>query len=186
MPTASRLVHRLRTPVGYSRQEDEQTWTQAHSRSHYSQTGQTRTSRDHRRGARNARHQVDTARLTPVEDFRFPWSVFALISLMVKTYAGVKLRAVLEDLPPHIRSASYEIVVIGHQPWFLAPSVPVLSFLDGPTGELLRGRKVVSVITCREHWKRGFRIFEEMVSARGGTVVDSLVVRDPAPRWSTR
>ena len=46
--------------------------------------------------------------------------------------------------------------------------------------ELVRDRKVVSVITCRGLWKRGYRIFEKKIAAGGGRIVDSLVLRDPA------
>lgn len=148
---------------------------------YYSQTGQTeRVLEIVSDELRRARHQVEMVRLNPVEDFRFPWSPFALLGLMIRTYAGAKLSVALEELPSHIRTGRYDLAVIGYQPWFLTPSVPVRSFLDGPAGELLRGRHVVSVITCRSLWKRAYRTFAQKVEDRGATVVDSLVVEDPA------
>ncbi len=148
---------------------------------YYSQTGQTRrvlevVSDELRR----AQHEVVMVRFNPVQDFRFPWSPFALLGLMVRTYAGAKLSVELEELPPQVTSGRYDLIVIGYQPWFLSPSVPVRTFLEGPGAELLRNRPVVSVITCRKLWKRSYRLFEQKVRARGATVIDSLVVEDPA------
>jgi len=150
---------------------------------YYSQTGQTeRVLRIVADALRAAPHEVEMRRLNPVKDFRFPWSPLALLGLMVRTYAGAKLSVELEALPPEVLTGRYDLVIIGHQPWFLTPSVPVNAFLDGPASALLRDHKVVSVITCRKLWKRGYRIFERKVRARGAEVVDSLVVEDPAPQ----
>ena len=150
---------------------------------YYSHTGQTeRVLRVIADALRAAPHEVDMRRLNPVKDFRFPWSPLALVGLMVRTYAGAKLSVELEALPPEVLAGPYDLVIIGHQPWFLTPSVPVNAFLDGPASALLRDHKVVSVITTRKQWKRSYRVFEQKVRARGAEVVDSFVIDDPAPQ----
>lgn len=43
---------------------------------------------------------------------------------------------------------------------------------------ILQGKKVISVITCRGMWRRGYKIFERKVRAKGGKVISNLVVED--------
>lgn len=148
---------------------------------YYSHTGQTRRVLEAVRDELlKSQHRVDMVPLEPVEDFRFPWSPLALLGLCLRTYAGRDLSVALKDLPQRVRDEPYEIVLVGYQPWFLTPSVPVRSFLSCAMGELLRGRQVVSVITTREQWKATYRVFEQKVASLGGRVVDNLVVKDPS------
>jgi hypothetical protein len=148
---------------------------------YYSQTGQTKMVLEVVRDELvKAQHRVDMVRLEPLEDFRFPWSPLALLGLCLKTYAGANLSVALKDLPQDVVREPYDLVLVGYQPWFLTPSVPVRSFLDCAMSELLRGRNVVSVITARALWRRSYRVFAAKVASRGGRVVDSLVVQDPS------
>lgn len=146
---------------------------------YYSQTRQTESALQAIADACRADgHSVDMARITPLTEFPFPWKRSVLLKLALKTYTGRDLTVPLHPLPPDVTSGTYDLVIIGHQPWFLIPSAPVNSFLDSDASRILAGRKVVSVITCRQHYRLSLRVFERKVRARGGTVVDSFVLTD--------
>lgn len=146
---------------------------------YYSSTGQT-----HRileivaQVLREDGHSVEMVRISPVKDFEFPWKVRTFLKIGLKTYLGMKVTVDLEELPILQDAKAYDCIIFGHQPWFLAPSVPVNSFLDSGMSAVLQGKKVISVITCRGMWRRGYKIFERKVHARGGRVVLNFVIED--------
>ena len=146
---------------------------------YYSSTGQTHGALEIvAQVLREDGHVVEMARIRPVTDFEFPWKLTTFLRTGLKTYLGMKVSVDLQELPILRDAEAYDYIILGHQPWFLAPSVPVNSFLDGGMSAVLQGKKIISVVTCRGMWKRGYRIFERKVHARGGRVVLNFVIED--------
>lgn len=119
-------------------------------------------------------HTVDMRRITPVEDWKLPLDRFTFFWNWTKVWVGMNLNQPLQ--PMDLKNEDYDYVVLGFQPWNLAPSIPVNSFLDSPMSQVLRGKKVVGIVTCRTRWERSFKIAKEKVERAGGEMVDGLVI----------
>ncbi len=59
------------------------------------------------------------------------------------TYLGMKVTAVLPELLILRDAKTYDYFLVGHQSWFLAPSVPANSFLDGDMSAVLFGKQLL-------------------------------------------
>lgn len=88
--------------------------------------------------------------IEPVTPFPFPWTSDAFYQAFPECRQGI---------PCEIKSMDYsdvgdaDLVVIGLQPWFLSPSIPVSSFLQHPAAmEYLNGKKVITVVGTRNMW----------------------------------
>jgi hypothetical protein len=99
------------------------------------------------------------------------------LRLCFRTYSGRDLTVDLKALPAPRQIEESDLLIFGHQPWFLTMSQPLLFKSD--VSQSLRNKKVVSVITTRETWKRTYNIFEQKVRGLGGEVIQSLAYGDP-------
>jgi len=88
--------------------------------------------------------------IVPVEPFPFPWTSESFYQAFPECRQGIPCK--LEDMDySDVRDA--DLVVIGLQPWFLSPSIPVASFLQQPDAiEYLNGRMIVTVVGSRNMW----------------------------------
>ena len=59
----------------------------------------------------------------------------------------------MEDLYNPILNKKYDLIVFGHQVWYLSPSIPINSFLQNNISKkLFENTPVVTVIGCRNMW----------------------------------
>jgi hypothetical protein len=56
-----------------------------------------------------------------------------------------------------------------------------MGFLNAPEAEILRGRPVFPVVTCRAAWRQAYRILRIAIVAHGGHIPKRLVLKDRAP-----
>src|SRR6188768_9494 len=78
-----------------------------------------------------AGHEVYFENLKPVKPFPFPWNAYEFFNAFPETFTQQPI-----ELEPLSRQASdtYDLVIIGYQPWFLTPSRPISSFLQSEGG----------------------------------------------------
>ena len=81
--------------------------------------------------------------------------------------------------------ASYDLVILAYQVWFLAPSLPITGFLRSPAARVLKGKPVITVIGCRNMWVTAHRAMQRELDALGARVTDNVVLTDNGPFWST-
>lgn len=124
-------------------------------------------------------HTVDMRKVKPIPEWRIPMSHRVFLTNWAKIWVGMNLTQPIEhiDLNPD----DYDYIILGFQPWNLAPSIPINSFLDSPMAEIFRGKKVIGVVTCRARWERSFRIAKEKIEKRGGEMVDGFVIMNVQP-----
>ena len=138
----------------------------------WSQSGQLRTVAEaFAQPFSDAGHEVAYVQLEPTRPFPFPWKVHTFFGEFPET---VLLRpGPIErlSLPP----GEWDLVVLASQIWFLSPSQPFTALMSGPDRELVRGKRVITLISCRNMWVRGWRRLVGMVEAAGGTVTDRIV-----------
>ncbi|HEX8517645.1 MAG TPA: dialkylresorcinol condensing enzyme DarA [Bacteroidia bacterium] len=85
-----------------------------------------------------------------VRPYPYPWSYMEFFDVFPETVHGIPtpLQPLTFDPDKH-----YDLVVIAYQPWFLSVCVPINSFLQSAEAQkVLRGKKVVTIIACRNMW----------------------------------
>lgn len=88
--------------------------------------------------------------IEPVTPFPFPWSSESFYQAFPECRQGIPCEIKEVDFSD-VRDAG--LVVIGVQPWFLSPSIPIASFLQHPsTTEYLNGKMVLTVVGTRNMW----------------------------------
>jgi hypothetical protein len=122
--------------------------------------------------------EVVFERLQPSSAFPFPWTFLSFLDAFPETVH-------LDPAPnaPLSESAfgAFDLVVLGWQPWFLAPSQPVAAFLLSAEGKrILAGRPVISVVACRNMWLNAFAMVKRLIEGAGGRLLDHVALTDRA------
>jgi len=88
--------------------------------------------------------------IQPVEKYPFPWSAYQFFNAFPETFHQKPL--VLKSLSENAFE-SYDLVIVGYQPWFLTPSRPISSFLQSEDGKkILNEKPVITILGCRNMW----------------------------------
>lgn len=98
----------------------------------------------------DAGHDVHFEAIQPVEQYPFPWSAYTFFNAFPETFQQKPL-----ELKPLTDAAfgSFDLVILGYQPWFLSPSRPISSFLQSDDGKrILAEKNVVTILGCRNMW----------------------------------
>lgn len=150
---------------------------------YYSLTGQTRAVVERiARALEEGGHQVELAEVRPAGSaYALPYPKGRFFWEWLKAWLGVKMRVPVEPLSLAHPPSSYDLILLGHQPWYLDTAIPMASWLESDEAALLAGHRVISVITARTLWERAFARAARRVEGLGGRIVDSFVVRNLVP-----
>ena len=124
-------------------------------------------------------HQVLRRKIVPVDEWTLPFDPVRFYVDWAKTWAGKTLTQRLR--PMDLEGIDPDCILLGFQPWYLAPSIPVNSFLHGPEARIFRDRPVIALVTCRNRWERSLRIARDRIAVAGGRLIDALIVQDQVP-----
>src|SRR5688500_5654014 len=95
-------------------------------------------------------HNVIFEELEPLEQFPFPWSAYEFFNAFPETFTQQHI--LLKALSANTHH-EFDLVILGYQPWFLTPSMPVSSFLQSKDGKrIIQDRNVITVLGCRNMW----------------------------------
>lgn len=96
-----------------------------------------------------AGHQVELLRVFPEKAFPFPWTGKSFFAVMPDCIKGRSIP--LQPIRP--KESSYDLIVLGYQPWFLSPSLPVNGVLnDAGIRKLMKGTPVITITGARNMW----------------------------------
>ncbi|GAA3265654.1 dialkylresorcinol condensing enzyme [Dactylosporangium vinaceum] len=124
------------------------------------------------------------ARLTvvsvrPAAPYPFPWPVrrfFGIFPEAVDPAAAVPV-----TLDPPQRPAA-DLVVLGYQVWYLAPSIPVRSLLAAAP---FAGADVLTVVACRNMWYSAALEVHRLLTEGGARSIGTVAAIDAAPAPAT-
>lgn len=125
--------------------------------------------------------------LRPVTPFPFPWSFFSFLDAFPESAHLVPC----ELQPLSLKGdEDFDLIILPYQVWFLAPSIPVTSFLKHPVAQkLLAGKPVVTVIACRNMWMLAQEKMKKLLDDCRARLLDNIALVDPSPTmaslWST-
>jgi len=120
-------------------------------------------------------HQVDFVPFNTQRVFPYPWSSATFFDAMPESH--LKIAEPIQTLPD-IDMDAYDLVILGYQPWFLAPSIPTTSFLKSEWAKRLSGKKVITVIGSRNMWLNAQEAIKEMLHNIGAQLVGNIVLED--------
>lgn len=81
--------------------------------------------------------------------------------------------------PLTLNPEEYHCILLGFYTEHLEPCMPINAFLESAFANVLRGKRIILVQTCRNRWRRAFSIVKEKVENSGGLVRDALVISHP-------
>jgi hypothetical protein len=118
---------------------------------------------------------VEKVIIKPVVDFTFPWTGQRFFSVMPDCVLGVPTK-----LEPVIwKETSYDLIILGYQPWFLSPSIPSNSLLSLPEfSVLLKDTPVVTISAARNMWLNAYDRIRKSLNAAGAQLVGNIALID--------
>jgi hypothetical protein len=128
--------------------------------------------------------------LQSTENFVFPWSFWKFFDAFPESVYGKP-----PSNKPFIieNKEDFDVVIIGYQPWFLSPSLPITAFMQSQEAKVvLKNKSVVTVIGCRNMWIEAHKDMKVLLQKCQATLIDNIVLRDQSgplesfittPRW---
>ena len=108
----------------------------------------------------NAGYDVEKIQVRLKNDFAFPWTTKRFFSVMPDCVLGVPHE--LEAF--QFKSSSYDLIVLGWQPWFLSPSIPFNSLMQNTQFKnLLKNTPVITITGVRNMWVNAFEKVKPML-----------------------
>lgn len=116
--------------------------------------------------------------LRPKTPFPFPWPFLQFFDTFPSAVYmdGCELEPLKAD-----PGKQFDLVILAYQVWFLSPSIPVTGFLKSAEGQrLLQGRKVVTLIACRDMWLMAQEQVKLLLDKAGASLVGNIALVDEA------
>jgi len=110
--------------------------------------------------------------IQPGENYPYPWKKYRFFEIFPECVLGESSENLTDStfLREH-----YDLIIIGWQPWYLSPSLPVQAFFKSDCARILRDSPVVSLIGCRSMWYSAYDQMQILVEREGGRIVDNIV-----------
>ena len=125
-----------------------------------------------------AGHEVEKVRIETEPKYPFPWTSQSFYSVMPDCVLGVPCGLA----PFELGSASYDLIILGYQAWFLSPSIPVNSLLHHPAFlAVLRNTPVITITGARNMWVNAFSEVKKMLGQAGANLVGNIALVDRHP-----
>lgn len=118
---------------------------------------------------------VEKVSIRPSTDYPFPWTSASFFDAMPESVLGIPtpLEAV------QFRETSYDLIIIGYQPWFLSPSIPATSLLLDPSfKKIIKDTPVITVIGARNMWLNAQEKFKKLLKEAGARLTGNIVLFD--------
>src|SRR5580704_11724295 len=118
---------------------------------------------------------VEKVQVTLKNDYPFPWNSKDFFDVMPDCVLGVTA----ELAPIALKEKSYDLIVIGYQPWFLSPSIPFNSLMFQPAfRQLLNNAPVITITGARNMWVNAFTKVKKMLNEAGAKHVGTIALVD--------
>lgn len=144
---------------------------------HYSQSGQLTAIMEKLCAGLNG--EIDFIRYRLKSDFPFPWP-------SMNTFFDAMPESVLEEpmeLEPLVfKEKQYDLIIVGYQPWYLSPSIPITSlFHYEEFTRMIQNTPVITVIGSRNMWLNAQESIKRSISKFGGRLVANIPLIDRSP-----
>lgn len=121
---------------------------------------------------------IEYEALQPKEPYPFPWTAYQFADAFPEAFAGIPCELDPLGCDP---DADYDLIVLAYTVWYLAPSIPVNSFMLSPEAKrVLNNRPVVTIIGCRNMWLLAQETIKQRIKDAGGRLTGNIVLTDRA------
>ena len=128
--------------------------------------------------------EVFFEKLKPVHHLRFPLNSILRTYIMMFTTL-IRKRVPIHELSDKCRH-DYNLIILAGPTWSYNPSGPVLAFLDRDGKDVLDGRSVVPLISCRGYWKLHWWGLRRKLEQCDANIMNIIAFSHPCPEpWRT-
>lgn len=143
---------------------------------YYSQSGQLKNILDSLSSGMKETFEFTFEELRPDPDFPFPWGGMSFYHAFPESVQQIPCKLKPFSFDP---AAHYDLVILGYQPWYLSPSIPMSSFLQTQeAARLLEGKPVISVIGSRNMWVMAQKSVKAHIDKAGGNLIGNIAMVD--------
>lgn len=119
--------------------------------------------------------QVEKLRIFPAKPFPFPWTTPSFFDVMPESVDGIAI----ELAPFEPKESAYDLIIIGYQPWFLSPSIPINSLLQlSDFKNLIRDTPVITISGCRNMWINAQEKIKKKLAEAPAPLVGNIALVD--------
>ncbi|MES2277007.1 MAG: hypothetical protein V4592_13345 [Bacteroidota bacterium] len=123
---------------------------------------------------------VDLISVKPVVDYNFPWTGSRFFSVMPDCQLGVP--TLLKDF--ELKHDSYDLIILGYQPWFLSPSIPSNSIIQHPKFRaVVKDTPVITISAGRNMWLNAFDKIKLLLADAGAKFIGNVALVDTNPNF---
>lgn len=120
-------------------------------------------------------NDIDRIKIQPQTAFPFPWTSASFFELM----PGCVLETPIPLQKIEYKHERYDLIVLAYQPWFLSPSLPIISLLqDGDFKDKLKNTPVITLIGARNMWINAQKSIFARIHAAGGHLIGNVPLID--------
>lgn len=113
--------------------------------------------------------------VVPVEKFPFPWTTPVFFDKMPETVLEIPIE--IEDI--QYNHEKYDLIILGYQPWFLSPSMPITAILNNEKFKtIVKDTPVITLIGSRNMWLNSQESIKSLLKKSGGRLVGNVVLAD--------
>lgn len=147
----------------------------------YTQSGQLASIINHlTRPLLDAGATVEKVQVFPAPAYPFPWSGRSFFAVMPDSVNQVP--GPLE--PFSFKEASYDLIVLGYQAWFLSPSIPVNSLMNDPRFKALaKNTPVITITGARNMWMSAMEKIKPALRKLDAKLVGNISLVDRHPNF---
>ncbi len=117
-------------------------------------------------------HQIQ-----PKNEYEFPWKKDAFFDVFPESYLQIPCELVAPK--DEVVEKKYDLVLLGHQVWFLTPSIPVNSFVRSVAGKkILKDTPVITVIGARNMWIQAQEKLKKLLVHCDAKIVGNIALVD--------
>jgi len=126
---------------------------------------------------KGAEINITTHKIIPKKPFYFPWKEEDFMDAFPDSFLQVPHQ--VNEPESEILNKKYDLVILGHQVWYLSPSIPVNSFLKSDAAKkLLKDTPVVTVIGARNMWYQAQEKLKRLLVDCHAKLVGNIVLTD--------
>lgn len=115
--------------------------------------------------------EIERVQIQTQKPYAFPWSSAVFFNTMPESV--LEEAVALESYK--LNAASYDLVILGYQPWYLSPSIPTTSLLqEAKFLAILKNTPVVTVIGARNMWLNSQESVVQRIQDAGGQMVANV------------
>ncbi len=133
--------------------------------------------------------KVDFKKIESVQNYPYPWPFYEFFDEFPESVEmrGCAVKEV-EDLED-----DYDLIILGYTIWFLAPSRPIVGFLQSQQAKkIFKDKPVVTLIACRDMWVMAQEKMKGLLNDLEAKLIDNVALTDQGkgiysfgttPRW---